>query len=283
MIIGISGKAQSGKDTVAKIFQYYTIPKPDRLSITIQEWVNEMTYHPSIHSKLSTFLENKSYADKLKDCASIMLGIPRNRLDLESVKASILPNKWDRWKLTIRGFASPKFFATQALAQNYARENALGHYYIDLQKMTVRLFLQELGTEAMRDSVHPNIHINALYNDYLPEGHTNLMSKITDTILRRETFPSWVITDVRMRNELVAVKHIGPDGRAVKLPNDDRFILRVNRPGMPSHDKHVSETGLDDYKAWDAVITNNCSMNELADRVLKVIKDSPIISQYFHI
>jgi len=104
MIIGISGKMQSGKNTVASI-------------------INQLTNN--------MFVE-KAFADKLKECISIITGIPRLDLEKEEVKNSYLPNEWNR-----------------------------------VESMTVRTLLQEFGTEVGRQ-IHPNFWINALFSNYKP-------------------------------------------------------------------------------------------------------------------
>lgn len=54
MIIAISGKIESGKDTVGKIIQYLTHPNKN---ITITEWLNG-NCKPNLIGKLKNLLKN---------------------------------------------------------------------------------------------------------------------------------------------------------------------------------------------------------------------------------
>ena len=75
--------------------------------------------------------------------------------------------------------------------------------------MTYREFLQKLGTEAMRDGLHTNVWVNALFADYIPhkkEGGFQRSVKDTNGIpydFEYEVeYPNWIITDMRFPNEL---------------------------------------------------------------------------------
>jgi hypothetical protein len=113
MIIGISGKMQSGKNTVASI-------------------INQLTNN--------MFVE-KAFADKLKECVSIITGIPRADLEKEEVKNSYLGDEWNR-----------------------------------IESMTVRTLLQEFGTEVGRQ-IHPDTWVNALFSEYDNKGNENYLEK----------------------------------------------------------------------------------------------------------
>src|SRR5690606_31210564 len=54
---------------------------------------------------------------------------------------------------------------------------------------------------------------------------------------------SYIITDVRYKNEAEAIKKRGG------------YVIRVNRSGIAVNN-HVSETDLDDYKRFDCIIEN---------------------------
>lgn len=131
-IIGISGKMGSGKDTLAAIMQYH-IAKHE---------VEKHGLSPTLMPSFSHFVsgaslprydgwESKRFADKLKECAALILGIPRHRFEDQDFKKENLPSEWDRSGLP----------------------------------MTYREFLQELGTEGAR-SIHPQFWVNALFSDF---------------------------------------------------------------------------------------------------------------------
>ena len=99
MLIGISGKSGSGKHEVAEI---------------IRDQTHEL-------------FDLKGWADKLKDVASIITGIPVSMMKTQEGKNTDLGQEWSN--------------------------------------LTIREFLQRFGTEGGR-AVHPNIWINALLLNY---------------------------------------------------------------------------------------------------------------------
>lgn len=136
MIIGISGKMGSGKDTVAKIIQYLTL---DSEGLTREEWKSEIN-----NSHVGCSWQVKRFADKVKEIATLLTGIPREKFEDQEFKKSFLSEKW-----SVNGI-----------------------------KLTVREMLQKIGTDAMRDNFHPNVWVNALFASYNPLNDKWL---ITDT------------------------------------------------------------------------------------------------------
>lgn len=190
MIIGISGKIGSGKDTVGRL---------------IQEEIN-----PDF--------KIKKFAYKIKQIVSLITGIPTDDLEKQGVKSSKLGPEWD-W------IYGPN--VTRDVVPPEMRDRA--------RQYTVRELLQRIGTEAMRDQIHTNVWVNALFADYNPlEDH-------------------WVITDVRFPNEVDAILQRG--GR----------LIRIERPGVQLID-HPSETALD-YYGFKHVIQNDGSIDKLREMV----------------
>lgn len=120
--------------------------------------------------------------------------------------------------------------------------------------MTVRDFLQKLGTDALRDGLHPNVWVNALMADYecvpadrAPDGWD---------------CDNWIITDTRFPNEAEAIKSKGG------------IIIRVDRPGVKPINPHPSEIALDnwnfDYKVVN--ISDIYSLKQTVEQVLKYAK-----------
>lgn len=159
----------------------------------------------------------KKWAGKLKTIASILTGIPVENFEDQEFKKTLLGPEWGTVKdIPLNGvpvFADIKF-------------NSL---------MSVRDFLQKLGTDAIRDNLHENTWVNATMADY--SGESN-----------------WIITDTRFPNEAEAIKKAGG------------IVIRVNRPGVQPINPHPSETSLDDWE-FDAVINND---GDVADIVHKV-------------
>ena len=101
--------------------------------------------------------------------------------------------------------------------------------------MTAREFLQKLGTESVRDVLHNDAWVNALFSDYSQHDR-------------------WVITDCRFPNEAEAIKDRGG------------IIIRVNRAGVKPVNDHESETALDEYE-FDRIIENNGTIEDLKETV----------------
>lgn len=130
--------------------------------------------------------------------------------------------------------------------------------------MTPRKFLQLLGTEAGRNILHENIWVNATMAEYRPisgEGAASLGDVIDYSDCE---FPNWIITDVRFPNEAQAVK------------SRSGLLIRVNR-GEGDTGSHPSETALDKYEDWDAVINNNGTIEDLVDTVHFILQEKELI------
>jgi hypothetical protein len=140
--------------------------------------------------------EIKKFAGKLKDIAEILTGIPKVNFEMQHFKQSNLPEEWNK----------------------------------NGEPMTARSLLQIVGTDAMRDQLHENVWVNALFADYNENSR-------------------WIITDVRFPNEAEAIKKHGG------------IVIRINRDVDTNN--HLSETALDDYE-FDYVIDNNSDMYKLA-------------------
>lgn len=302
MIIGINGYIGSGKDTVGKIIQYLDSEKryqegvkkfdqvvtlSDRMRPeSFEEWIA-----PKIHNGYDigghalyqdSGWQIKKFAGKLKQIASLMTGIPIEKFEDQEFKKTYLGEEW-----------------------NYSvaldRDTMLQEYKSWEEKpMTVRELLQKLGTEAIRDGLHTNAWVNALFSDY-KKLH------ITKGIVAGPQYPDWIITDTRFPNEAQVIKDRGgivirvnrntsqkgiswdifkcadiyevqrideanlleSDDKARELAikegyefNDSCNIYKVTK--FPS--KHPSETSLDDWN-FDYVIENNGTIDELIEKV----------------
>jgi hypothetical protein len=228
MIIGINGKIGSGKDTVGRIIQYLTSDYNHVYTFT--DWRERVELHGS--NPHSSF-EIKKFAGKLKQIGSILSGIPVEAFEDQEFKKTNLSDEWSS-------------------LQQAGRHKAFVH-------MTVREFLQKLGTEAMRDGLHTNVWVNALFADYKPvvKEWDELGN---DTLVQ---YPNWIITDMRFPNEMEAVE----ERKGV--------TIRVVRPGTVTGE-HPSETALDDAY-FDHVISNNGSLEDLVEKVKQILTMEKII------
>jgi hypothetical protein len=197
-LIGISGKIGSGKDTFAEIVRLLT-SMPYLTNETIAHYLSNP--NPNV---MKTDWNIKKFAGKLKEVATILTGIPTYKFEDQDFKKTYLPDEWNMWY------------------PNQDRPEA----------MTVREFLQKLGTEAMRNGLHTNTWVNATFATF------NSMSR-------------WLITDVRFPNEAAAVIEKGG------------ILVRIER-GSDTGD-HPSETALDNYD-FNIVIENKGDLLELIQK-----------------
>ncbi|MEI7614947.1 MAG: hypothetical protein WCK63_18760 [Betaproteobacteria bacterium] len=168
----------------------------------------------------------KKWAGKLKTIASMMTGIEVERFEEMDFKMTDLGPEWD----------SPEGIP-----------------------MTVREFLQKLGTEAIRNGLHTNAWVNALMSDYV-----TFTAVDKDNVMTHLNYFDWIITDTRFPNELKAVKDKGG------------ITIQVRRGPKPTGPLHPSETALDDAE-FDYVIDNNGTMEELAVKVSMILIAENII------
>ncbi len=175
--------------------------------------------------------EIKKYAGKLKTIASLLTGVPAEKFEDQEFKKQKMPKGWG---------------------------------------MTYRTFLQRLGTEAMRDGLHTNVWVNALFSDYVSvvkewDEFGN------DTVVE---YPNWIITDMRFPNEMEAVKERGGisirvNRQTYKNPKEVtvEYIETIN---------HSSETALDS-ETFDYTIDNNNTIEELIEKVKEILTKSGVI------
>ena len=225
MIIGISGYSGSGKDTVGAIIQYIFC-KHNPLSRPVEEVVTNLEEWEEVLEDTSEW-EIRKFAGKLKDIASHLTGIDIEDFEDQEFKKTNLGREW--WTTCDEGW----------------------------QPMTVRDFLQKLGTDAMRNGLHDNVWVNALMADYKP------ICEVTDLGVEA-TIPNWIITDTRFPNEAQAIKDKGG------------IIIRVDRPGVYPINDHPSETGLDHWK-FDYKIQNIGDILSLRNTVEGILKHAKLL------
>jgi hypothetical protein len=233
MIIGINGKIGSGKDTVGSIIQYLTSTDSSGKALGhIKLGYAIKGYHNS------TF-EIKKFAGKLKQTASLLTGISVEKFEDQEFKMINLSDEWSS-------------------LQQSGRSKVL-------LPMTVRTFLQKLGTEAMREGLHTNVWVNALFADYKPLKVRSADSFDLETYDGK--YPKWIITDMRFPNEMEAVK-------ARK-----GITIRVVRNQIKTGNlvlEHPSETALDNAK-FDYEIINDGTIEDLIEKVKEILIKENII------
>lgn len=253
MIISISGKIKSGKDAVAQMIQYLSLKK-DYPNIwgnkTFDDFLNKD------HSWVSNW-KIKKFAFKVKEVASILTGIPVENFEKQEVKDQVVGEQW--WY-----YDGYQFNTNRKIPYNHTESIIADEFLV---QPTYRQLLQHIGTEAIRDQIHPNAWVNALFADY------NKLIKDWDTgrgILRETSYPNWIITDTRFPNEVKAVKERG--GITIRINRRYTTVVGVN--GTPAtfdeSQFHPSETALDSYKDWNYTIDNDSDLESLLNKVKEI-------------
>jgi len=181
--------------------------------------------------------EIKKFARKLKETASLLTGIPVEKFEDQEFKKTFLDAHWNK-----------EIFENKT---SLDKDNKAYNKSI-IKPMTVRELLQILGTDAMRNTLHPDTWVNALMCYYIPYS-----VKGSDY---EECESNWIITDLRFPNEMQAVKANGGITIRVVRPSDKEIPL----------DLHPSETALDDAK-FDYEIVNDGTIEDLKEKVEGVI------------
>ena len=272
MIIGISGKLQNGKNTVGTIIQYLSWCKLNSIIENKEHYTlfyNKQNYDKNVSSGWT----QKAFASKLKQCVSIITGIPIEDLEKEEVKNKVLGEEWNVvdkvCNICGKNWNNDPFnLFNLSNGKTYCSSCKNGIYLDSTKKITVRKLLQLLGTEVGRE-IHPNFWVNALFADYKSNG--NLAFERLDSSERLPLtndpndfmFPKWIITDVRFPNELQAIKDKGG------------IVIRVDRPNLIENN-HLSETSLDSA-IFDFVINNDKDIEHLINEVRKIFEKLSII------
>ena len=175
----------------------------------------------------------RKFAGKLKIVASLLTGISIEKFEDQEFKKTILGPEWGK--------------ETKSNPLN-AIEPFKDITFVEM--MSVRDLLQKLGTEAMRNGLHQNVWVNALFADFKEDMH-------------------WIITDMRFPNEYKAIKDKGG------------ITIRVNRPGHGTSmtdlaSAHPSETALDGFE-FDYTINNDGDLEKLISLVREILVKESVI------
>jgi hypothetical protein len=170
-IISISGKINSGKDTVGKIIQGFSMNKN-----ADYEWIEK--FYTNSHWQI------KKFADTLKDIVCLLLNCTREQLEDREFKEKELGEEWDKYvikNLNSHNIISP-YFTSKEEAQKWEQsqdwyEDTGGYDTSAIKvKLTPRLLLQLLGTECGRQIIHPSIWCISLFSNYTAEISENFLN-----------------------------------------------------------------------------------------------------------
>src|SRR5882757_8121199 len=151
MIIGISGKIGSGKDTVGNIIQYLTRNKT----------LEEKGFKEFCEGYQSgSDWQVKKFAEKLKQIVVLLTGCNRKDLEDQDFKNKQLSREWDYYR---HGTHLNPYPIDKEIAKIMGKDRLYSYTYREL--------LQKIGTEVMRDKIHQDIWINALFANYKAQIH----------------------------------------------------------------------------------------------------------------
>lgn len=167
--------------------------------------------------------EIKKYATKLKQVAALLLGVEVEMFEDHDFKASYLPDEW-------------------AYLPPIGEELLTDGIGLVFRKMTVREFLQKLGTDGIRDKVHKDAWVNGLFSDFTKES-------------------KWIITDMRFENEADRVRDLG--GKTIRIIRPEQLHTTALL--------HPSETALDNFQ-FDYEIENSGTLQDLTKEVKKCLE-----------
>jgi len=264
MIIGISGKIGSGKDTVGTIIQLLD------LGYTNESILEVLTLCPDCPSEKKSSWEVHKFAGKLKDMVCLLIGCTREQLEDIDFKNKVLGEEWTNYAYATGSEPCEEHGRRMTTApcskEKYEEERRINWQTAYKYEMTPRILLQRLGTEAGRDIIHPNIWVNALFADYKQigttwkDGNNPYNGEFKED---KPVYPNWLLTDMRFPNEMEAVTSRGG------------ITIRVNRDNE-NESNHPSETGLDDA-TFDYTIDNNGTMEDLIEKVKFILIKENII------
>lgn len=262
MLLGISGKLGAGKDTVAQLI--------------MEERIKEYSPHINLNDldlahqgrEFLSRCQVKKFATKLRQMLSLLTGCTEGQLEDRDFKNSYVPAEWatnEKWP-------------------------------------TYREALQFIGTDLFRNQWHPETWMLALFADYkmIPSesrhwaGHAITIQEPTP-----DHYPDWIVTDVRFPDEVMAIKKRG--GIVIRVEREaalrdpeafaayEAFVAYTIGQGLTGHtqpmewDKkmydatlriakpHESETALDNYDGFDAVIYNNGTLEDLRSTIKDLV------------
>jgi len=244
-IIGISGKKQSGKDTLANFIKSYLYAKDHRETIFRQNEEGKISWekNPNILD-ISTHKMDSintswniarvySFADTLKEFCINVLGLSKEQVyGTDKEKNTFTKYLWNNFPLSVR-FR----YRIKGLFTSFFRT---GH-------MTARELMQVIGTDVGRRMFCESIWVDA-----------------TISRIKKDKPKVALIRDVRFKSEIDAIIKNGG------------FIIRLER--KISNDSHPSEIDLDHYD-WNSlgskcclIHNEKCTLQEKNDMALNFIK-----------
>jgi len=236
-IIGIGGVKGSGKDTFASMINY--IVAKGITSADYKDWsLNRLKYDIKYAERITHF------ADPLKDCLSIMFGIPRKYFDSREHKDDMY------WSISGKRFIKEgdvrlghTYIITIDLLKHFTLSELIEQHSHLVVVIKLRTLMQYVGTEIGKNMLHKLLWV---------------MSTISKAADIAEKHKICIIPDMRFSDEHAAVC-------GHSLYGQDIMISR----NLPNRDDHASETM--DFSCT-VNIDNNGTMLKLFYKALNVVQ-----------
>lgn len=237
-IIGIAGQKNSGKDTVASMINY--IASVGFAAANYQNWlVRKAVYDAKYKGRIIHF------ADKLKDCLSIIYNIPRQYFDDRRYKDELWYSLSERKFVEYQHIYKDNKYHLIEINDLY-RDNLA--YIVDNtdKKCCIRLrtLLQYFGTDVCRNNLSNMIWVDSTIGDAI-------------NIALDKTF--CIIPDVRHKIERDAIKASSPLYGGV-------IILKRGETSAEHSSENIDFEG-------DVIIENNSSLLQLFYKVLNYLQN----------
>lgn len=248
-IIGVSGKKQSGKTSLAyylkaKILQEKEFKNSDSDIVVGDQGevylTNKTAGYPAknVEELSSNIVGVYSFGDTLKECCIQTFGLDKEQCyGTDEQKNTLTKYKWDNLPRSIR----MKYSNQSEKQQEYTTDDS-GQFGITTTRtvdmprsgnITGRELMQVFGTDVARNMFHDNIWVDSTFNK-----------------IKRDNVDIAIIADVRFPSEVNSI---------VNNKNDYK-IIRLCR-NIHSADQHDSETSLDDFD-WDELSETMLLNNE---------------------
>jgi hypothetical protein len=257
-LIGISGKKQHGKNTIANIIAYLTQSNKNHYS-----FINNDSWF------VSSNWNQKSFAGKLKDMIALLLNVSKDRLEEEDYKNSTL------WVHANTGKNITPRYIMQQLGTEFGRsihpnlwiESLFSNYseIVDFSKnqpMNKNWLITDMRfpneAKAIKDKG------GMLLRVFRP-GQLQVWFQDPDSMLEDDEQDSSGYYYVQSIEGDVWSLSQYKDGTGSQIEGDIMYCLKFNES-----DNHISETALDSYE-FDEVIINDGELNNLIKKVEQIL------------
>nr|DAG90971.1 MAG TPA: deoxynucleoside monophosphate kinase [Crassvirales sp.] len=233
-IIGIAGKAHSGKDIAASMIMYQLLVD----NPTYNEW-NNRHYITNVLLRENLIIH---FADPLKQVLSIITGLSIKQINENKDKGYFL---WDKQELVGDNYPNDYTKIDINTLKRFNLNTFIASYNSKIA-ISIRTLLQYVGTELMKKKFANDIWIRPTIN----KAHE---------IANR--YSLCIIPDVRFKDEEEAIHNIG--GKVIRIWRDNAHI--------EYHNSNHSSEEINIFA--DKTIDNNGSLQDLYNEIAKLIKD----------